>query len=106
LRYAAVEREFAAEGNVSRADFERFRDETARVTQDMVLYASCLVMARPKTRAGLIAQVKYLEEQFDDDGECTYMPEDIAGEPWPKVFLKELRLSLRKMGREFPPGIS
>jgi hypothetical protein len=33
------------------------------------------------------------------------MPEDIAGEPWPKVFLKELRLSLRKMGREFPPPL-
>jgi hypothetical protein len=101
---AAVAREFAAEGNVFRADFERLQGETARATQDMMLYASCLVMARPETRAGLIAQAKYLEEQFEDDGECTYMPEDIAGEPWPKVFLGRLALSLRKIGKELPPA--
>jgi hypothetical protein len=102
----AVEAETAAEGKVSESEYERLQDVTKTAFDDMMLFARALVLVGPKSRQGLMRVARYLALQFNDpvgcQNGCQYMPDEINGHPWPKVFLGALARNLRKMGAEFP----
>ena len=102
----AIDAENAAEGKVSAEEFAYLQHCTKAAFDQMMLFARCLVIVNAKSRAGLIALAKYLEQQFNDrDGcqnGCAYMPDDINGQLWPHVFVRSLARNLRRMGAEFP----
>jgi hypothetical protein len=102
----AVDAQVAAEGMVSPEEYDYLQAVRQEAFSDMMLMARCLVIARPQTRRGAIHLTRYLASQFNDvdgcDNGCMYMPDDINGEPWPKVFLRSLADGLRRMGAEFP----
>jgi hypothetical protein len=79
----AVDAENAAEGKVSAEEFAYLQNCTKFAFDQMMLFARCLVIVNAKSRAGLIALAKYLEQQFNDrDGcqnGCMYMADDING---------------------------
>lgn len=102
----AVDTQSAAEGKVSAEEFAYLQHSTNAAFNEMMLFARCLVIMNAKSRAGLIALAKYLEQQFNDrDGcqnGCMHMPDDINGKLWPHVFVSSLARNLRRMGAEFP----
>jgi hypothetical protein len=79
--------------------------ETSKFGEHMFLFSRCLVLTRPRTRRGLIALAKYLEEQFDMEADCygcMSIEDKIGDKPWPQVFMRTLVLSLRAMASELP----
>lgn len=83
------------------AELERCIDQAF---DDLYLFTRCMVTLPAKSRAGLIALVRYLEQRCSDPFGDPYMPERPDDEPWLRVFMRVLASSLRKMGKDFPPA--
>jgi hypothetical protein len=56
--------------------------------------ASALVTTQPTTIRGAIAMLQYLATLFDENGDCSIMPETIGGEAWPVVAFRTLAQAL------------
>jgi hypothetical protein len=102
----AVRAEFAAEGNVSPAEFARLQEQTRRAFADMDLLGRAVLLCNATTRAGLIAWAKHMEAQFDGNGECVSLPEEIGDCPWQSRVFRALRHCLRGMGAELDQASS
>ena len=104
-RCVTVEQE--AEGNVSADEFSHLQRNTRIASDEMMLFARCVILDRPTTRRGLIHQARYLVSQFNDlegcKGCCRYLPDEIGERPWQMAFLQNLAAGLRKMAGEFDP---
>jgi hypothetical protein len=97
-----------AEGKVSADELAHLQRNTHHAFEQMMLFARCVIIVRPTTRRGLIHQARYLVSQFSDPigckSGCTYLPDDVTGQPWPLAFLRSLAAGLRKMGGELDPA--
>jgi hypothetical protein len=96
----AVKAEFGAEGNVSPAEFARLQERTRRAFADMDLLGRAVLLCSATTRIGLIAWAKHMEAQFDGNGDCVSLPEEINDCPWQSRVFRALRHCLRGMGAE------
>jgi hypothetical protein len=90
----AVRIEFASEGNVTKAALARLNETTSEACGDLFSAARVLVKTQPTTMLGAIAVLQYLADQFDKDGDCSNMPDNIDGEAWPAVFFRTLAAAL------------
>lgn len=89
------------------ADDEGSAPETANAYAEMMMASKCLIIGSTKTRAGLIAQARYLLTLFDmemDCGGCSTIEDQMGSkqQPGPQMFMRVLALNLRSMGAEFP----
>jgi hypothetical protein len=96
----AVRAEFAAEGNVSPAEFARLQERTRRAFADMDLLGRAVLLCCATTRVGLIAWAKHMEAQFDENGDCVSLPEEINDCSWQRCVFRALRQCLRGMGTD------
>jgi hypothetical protein len=101
-----VHEESEAEGSATDEELAELRHYTEQAFDNLNLFTRCLVTVNAKSRAGLIALVKYLEQlSIEPVGwGFPYMPERLNDEPWIRVFMRSMARSLRKMGKDFPPA--
>jgi hypothetical protein len=90
----AVKIQFASEGKVTKAAYAQLVETTSEACDDLFSAARVLVKTQPTTMLGAIALLQYLAAQFDEDMDCSNMPDDIDDEAWPAVVFRTLAAAL------------
>jgi hypothetical protein len=84
----AVKIQFASEGKVTKAAYAQLVETTSEACDDLFSAARVLVKTQPTTMLGDLAA------QFDEDMDCSNMPDDIDDEAWPAVVFRTLAAAL------------
>jgi hypothetical protein len=96
----AVRVEGAFHGNMESAAHARLEKAMSKVWASLHPPARALVTTQPTTLLGAVALLQYLMMQFDENGDCTWIPDTIDDEPWPFLAFRTLASALLQVRPE------
>jgi hypothetical protein len=93
----AVRVEGESFGKGTKAAQDRLEKTMRKVWVSLDPPARALVTTQPTTLLGAVALLQYLMMQFDEHGDCTWIPDTIDDEPWPFLAFRTVASALLQM---------